>query len=199
MALQKVDNIQALNHAISQTKKPVVIGFFGDFSAISKKAKPEFEAFAKTQSDPMYCVDVMQVKNVHKSYGVTNVPTVILVENGRVLRKIHGTQNASHYQRALFPGNVSTDTKITDSKKRQKRVVVYVSDSCVWCTRVKNYLRKRQVTFREINLSQDPSAAQALRAKTGQQGVPQLDIEGQYIVGFDKSKIDRLLDLSPQG
>ncbi len=200
MSLQSITSAEALKASISSSTEPVVIGFFGDFSAASTKAKPEFESFAGDHKDhKVLYVDVATAKGAHKPYGVANVPTVVLVQGEKVLRKVQGPQTAAFYARALFPTGVSTTSATGEKKKRQKRVIVYVSDSCVWCTRVKNYLRKRQITFSEINVSRDPSAAQALRAKTGQQGVPQLDIEGTYIVGFDKTRIDQLLELTPQG
>jgi len=74
-------------------------------------------------------------------------------------------------------------------------VTVYTGASCPWCTRVKNYLRQHGVNFREIDISRDQQAAMRLVAKTGQTGVPQLDINGHYVVGFDQARIDALLGL----
>ncbi|MFO8073023.1 MAG: glutaredoxin domain-containing protein [Polyangia bacterium] len=77
-------------------------------------------------------------------------------------------------------------------------MVVYVGERCPWCNRVKSYLRKRRVRFIEVDVSKDPAAARSLMARTGQTGVPQIDIEGRYVVGFDRAKIDELLDLTPE-
>lgn len=74
-------------------------------------------------------------------------------------------------------------------------VVVYTTDVCPWCTRVKSYLRQNGVPFREINVQHDQSAARRMVERSGQQGVPQVDIDGRVVVGFDKHQIDALLGL----
>jgi len=75
------------------------------------------------------------------------------------------------------------------------QVTLYTTQSCPWCVRVKNYLRQHGVPFREVDVGRDPHAAMDLVRRTGQTGVPQLTINGTHVVGFDKTKIDRLLGL----
>ena len=79
------------------------------------------------------------------------------------------------------------------SDKREKKVVVFTSPTCSWCTRVKQYLKEKKVRFREVDVSRDRKAAEDMVRKTGQQGVPVVLINGRPVVGFDKNKIDRLL------
>ena len=81
---------------------------------------------------------------------------------------------------------------------RPHRVLVFTTPTCPWCTRVKSYLAQRRVPFREVDVSRDSSAARDLVRRTGQMGVPVVEIDGRPIVGFDKPKIDRLLGLTPQ-
>lgn len=78
---------------------------------------------------------------------------------------------------------------------RPHRVLVFTTPTCPWCTRVKQYLSRRQVRFREIDVSRDPAAARDLVRRTGQTGVPVVEIDGRPVVGFDKPKIDKLLGL----
>jgi glutaredoxin 3 len=75
------------------------------------------------------------------------------------------------------------------------RVLVFTTPTCSWCTRVKAYLRENRVQFREIDVSRDQKAADNLVRKTGQMGVPVVEIDGRPIVGFDKQRIDALLGL----
>jgi glutaredoxin 3 len=75
------------------------------------------------------------------------------------------------------------------------RVVVSSSPTCVWCTRAKTYLRSRGVTFRDVDVSRDPAAARDLVRRTGQMGVPVVEIDGRPIVGFDQARIDSALGL----
>ncbi len=75
------------------------------------------------------------------------------------------------------------------------RVLVFTTPTCPWCSRAKTYLRGRGVAFREVDVSRDPAAARELVRRTGQMGVPVVEIDGRPIVGFDQPKIDRLLGL----
>jgi len=72
---------------------------------------------------------------------------------------------------------------------------VFVTDTCPWCTKVKSYLRQNDVRYDEINVQRDESAMRKMVARSGQQGVPQIDIDGSFVVGFDKPRIDALLGL----
>jgi len=60
---------------------------------------------------------------------------------------------------------------------------------------VKDYLRDNNIAFEEKNVGEDRAAAMEMIRKSGQQGVPVIDIEGNIIVGFDKEGIDKLLGL----
>jgi glutaredoxin-like YruB-family protein len=82
--------------------------------------------------------------------------------------------------------------------QRPHRVLVFTTPTCSWCTRVKTYLAQRRVPFREIDVSKDAAAARDLVRRSGQMGVPVVEIDGRPVVGFDKSRIDRLLGLSPR-
>lgn len=76
-----------------------------------------------------------------------------------------------------------------------KKVIVFSTPTCSWCRKIKSYLKENQVKFTNIDVSKDTKAARDMVKKTGQQGVPQMWVNNVPIVGFDKSKIDRLLNL----
>lgn len=76
-----------------------------------------------------------------------------------------------------------------------KKVVVYSTDSCPWCVRAKQYLESQKIEFVEKNVAEDYDAAVEMVKKSGQQGVPVIDIEGSIIVGFNKPAIDSALGL----
>ena len=78
---------------------------------------------------------------------------------------------------------------------RPHRVIVFTTPTCPWCTRAKSYLRSRGVKFREVDVARDQAAARDLVRRTGQMGVPVVEIDGRPIVGFDQAKIDSLLGL----
>jgi glutaredoxin len=60
---------------------------------------------------------------------------------------------------------------------------------------LKEHLRKNNIRFTDIDVSKDQAKAQELVRKTGQQGVPQTDINGQYVLGFDKKRVNELLGI----
>jgi glutaredoxin-like YruB-family protein len=76
-----------------------------------------------------------------------------------------------------------------------KKVILFSSSSCPWCSRVKNYLHEKGVRVKEIKVDRDPEAAKDLVRMTGQMSVPVLIIGRATVTGFDKAKIDRLLGL----
>ena len=70
-----------------------------------------------------------------------------------------------------------------------KKVNVYSTPTCPFCIRVKQFLKESAVSFEDIDVSVDQEKAQAMIKKSGQMGVPVIDIDGTLIVGFDKEKI----------
>lgn len=74
-------------------------------------------------------------------------------------------------------------------------VKVYSTNTCHYCTLAKRYLESRGIPFENIDVSRDHEAAREMVRKTGQMGVPVLDIDGTFIVGFDRPGIDHALSL----
>ena len=77
-----------------------------------------------------------------------------------------------------------------------KSVKVYSTPSCPYCIRVKQFLDESGVEYESIDVSTDQEKAQEMMSKSGQMGVPVIDIEGEIIVGFDNNKISQALGLS---
>jgi len=73
-------------------------------------------------------------------------------------------------------------------------VTVYSTPSCGYCTLAKNYLKGKNVPFRDIDVSRDPAKADEMVKKSGQMGVPVLDIDGRILVGFNQKMIEKLLE-----
>lgn len=75
------------------------------------------------------------------------------------------------------------------------RVIVFTTPTCPWCQRAKSYLRSKSIPFKEVDVSRDQQAARDLVRRTGQLGVPVIEIDGRAVVGFDQRQVDRLLGL----
>jgi len=75
----------------------------------------------------------------------------------------------------------------------QPKVTVYSTPTCPYCTMAKRYLSERGVEYDDVNVAEDQSRALEMLTKSGQMGVPVLDIGGQVIVGFNRPAIDDAL------
>ncbi|MCD6291752.1 MAG: NrdH-redoxin [Anaerolineae bacterium] len=77
----------------------------------------------------------------------------------------------------------------------QPRVIVFTTPTCTYCNAVKRYLKRHRIRFKDVDVSRDSRAARDIVRRTGQMGVPVIDIGGKIIIGFDRPKIDKLLGL----
>lgn len=75
------------------------------------------------------------------------------------------------------------------------RVTVYSTPTCGFCTMLKRYLRQKGVHYTEKDVSKDQVSAQEMIKKSGQRGVPVIDVNGRVVVGFNKGVVNRLLGL----
>lgn len=73
------------------------------------------------------------------------------------------------------------------------KIIVYSTNSCPYCVMVKEYLKSKNIEFEDVDVSQDMNRAMEMIHKSGQQGVPVIDINGKIIVGFNKPEIDASL------
>ncbi|MEM2962010.1 MAG: glutaredoxin domain-containing protein [Candidatus Bathyarchaeia archaeon] len=73
-------------------------------------------------------------------------------------------------------------------------ILIYTTPTCPYCHAAKNFLRKLGVPFKEVDVSADPKAARDLIVKSGQMGVPVLDLDGEIIIGFDRDSIISALE-----
>lgn len=178
---------------LAQHRGTALLAFFGDFSEVSRRTQPRFDEFcAANPGLAVFVIDVGQVKGVHPQYGVTVVPTVLRLDEGQPTRMLVGECSVADYRQLLDEGPAVTGAQATTP---QRRVMVFTTPSCVWCTRVKSYLTGRGVRFIEVDVARDEKAMKQMVERSGQMGVPQLDIDGKMIVGFDKPRIDQLLGL----
>ena len=74
-------------------------------------------------------------------------------------------------------------------------VKVYSTPTCHWCAKAKGFLKQNHISFEDIDISNDENAAEVIVKKSGQMGVPVLDIDGTIIVGFDQEAIKKALGI----
>ncbi len=81
------------------------------------------------------------------------------------------------------------------ASKPQPRVIVFSTPTCTYCNAAKRYFREKGIRFNDIDVTRDPAAARDMVRRSGQQGVPVIDIGGRIVVGFNRPVIDQLLGL----
>lgn len=84
---------------------------------------------------------------------------------------------------------------MAETEKSQPKIRVFSTNSCPYCFTLKEFLKENKIEFEEIDVSRDEAAKEEMIQKSGQMGVPVVEIDGQIVVGFDKGKIIRLLDI----
>jgi len=75
----------------------------------------------------------------------------------------------------------------------EKKVKVYSTPTCPWCKKLKAYLKEKKIAYEDIDVSSNQEAAREMIKKSGQMGVPQVEIGDTVIVGFDVEAIEKAL------
>ena len=74
-----------------------------------------------------------------------------------------------------------------------KKIIIYSTPTCVYCKMAKDYFKANNFAYTEHNVAEDEAALQDMFKKSGQMGVPVIDIGGEIFVGFNKPEIVRAL------
>ena len=74
-----------------------------------------------------------------------------------------------------------------------KNVTVYTTPTCSFCHMTKAFLKSEGVDFNEVDLTKDQAKMKEVVEATGQMGVPVTQIDDEYVIGFDKATLSRLL------
>lgn len=151
------------------------------------------QALAEQPDAPVFTADVASVRDIHGEYAITSVPSLLVFEDGRLTSVIKGCHDSSYYK--AIAQNAVYQAKTRAEGKAPKKVTVYSTPSCSWCNTLKGWLRKNNIPFTDVDVSRDEQAARSLVNRTGQQGVPQTDINGQWVVGFDQNRLRQLLEI----
>ncbi len=74
-------------------------------------------------------------------------------------------------------------------------VKIYTTSTCPWCVKAKEFFKQNNVKYEEIDVQKDPKKAEEMMEKSGQMGVPVIEIDKKIIVGFDKNAIKAALKI----
>ncbi len=104
--------------------------------------------------------DVTKVRDIHVAYGVTSAPTLLIFQGKKFEKTVKGCNDGGYYK-SLFESALFS-AKAADNDKPRKRVTVYSTPTCSWCTTLKTHLKKNGVRFTDIDVSKDQKAAEAM-------------------------------------
>lgn len=191
--MKEITSYDDLEQAISRTEKSYLLLY----KSGSEKSECAFENFSKAAEQvphiQLFYTNVSKTRDIHPHYNVTTAPILLEFEKTTFKNQLKGCQTSQQYQ-ALFEEAIY-QAETSKDEKPQKRVTVYSTPTCSWCNTLKAYLKKQRIRFTDIDVSKDQRAADELVKRSGQMGVPQTDINGEIIVGFNQSRIDQLLGI----
>lgn len=75
------------------------------------------------------------------------------------------------------------------------KIKIYKTENCPYCVLAKEFLRKNKVKFEEIDVGRDHKAAMEMIEKSGQTGVPVIEIDKKIIIGFDEEELKKALSI----
>jgi len=78
------------------------------------------------------------------------------------------------------------------------KIKIYSTPSCLWCQAAKDFFKNHNIPFEDIDVSQNEQAAQEMIEKSGQMGVPVIEIDDKIIKGFDKPSLIELLGIKEE-
>ena len=74
-------------------------------------------------------------------------------------------------------------------------VKIYSTPTCPWCAKTKEFFKANKISFTDVDVSKNKKAAEEMIKKSGQMGVPVIDINGEIIVGFNQEALEKALKL----
>lgn len=71
---------------------------------------------------------------------------------------------------------------------------IYTTETCIWCKRAKEYFKEKGIKYNEFKVDSDQEKLKEMVEKSGQMGVPVIEVNGKIIVGFNQGEIEANLN-----
>ena len=195
MSMKKLKSYNELSKVLDNNDRNFLLLYKSTGSEINDCAFMNLTEISKKNIAKNLCAaDVSNVRDIHSKYNINTVPVLLEFERGNLISLYKGCNNIDFYKNVFNVKPITTDPK-SKSEKRPS-VIVYSTPTCSWCNTLKSYLRKNNIIFRDIDVSKNESEAKAMVQRSGQHGVPQSLINGEVVIGFDKNRINKLLNIN---
>lgn len=190
-------NVVKSHFELSQIIEKQEKAFLLLYNSNSEQGKCAFQSINKAidheSMSNVFVADLNEVRDIHTTYNIKSAPSLLYFEKGVFSNIFKGCHQSSYYK-SLFNNAVYT-VKNNQSGVKSKRVTVYSTPTCSWCNTLKTWLRKQGIAFIDIDISKNEQLAEELVRKSGQQGVPQTEINGEMVVGFNQNRLKELLEI----
>jgi len=191
--MHQLSSLSELTNALKKNNKIYLLIYKKGSETSECAFKNISNAIEDKQDIFVFFTDVSSTRDIHTQYNITSAPALLKFERETLKNQIKGCHDAQFYK-SFFEETVFT-LNGEHAKIIQKRVTVFSTPTCSWCNTLKNYLKDHKIQFTDIDVSKDKKAADELVKRSGQMGVPQTDIDGEIIVGFNKARINELLNI----
>lgn len=172
-------------------KGVTVVDFYADWCGPCKMLSPLMEEMSKENRDKnvqFVKINVDEESELAGMFGVMSIPTVVFFKDGKIVTQKIGVSSKEDYL-AL----VETSKKGSAAKRASgDEVIIFTTPTCPYCHMAKDYMKQKNIKYKEVDVSSDREWAIKMVKRSGQMGVPQLWIGDQTVVGYNPTQIDML-------
>jgi glutaredoxin-like YruB-family protein len=194
METTPVSSLEELKLKISNEKRSYLLIYKKGSEQSDKAYQNLIDAASDSTDIGIFTADVNKVRDIHPEYSVSSAPALLEFKGNEFRNTYKGAHDPLYYKGLI--DNAVYVAKAEKEGRKVKQVTVYTTPTCSWCTTLKSYLNKSGIRYSEVDVSKNEQAAREMVQRSGQQGVPQTLIGGEMVIGFDKAKINRLLEIT---
>ncbi len=202
---------------IKNSKKHVLIDFWAPWCAPCRMLTPLLEELSEdpevSEKIEFASINIDESQDVASELMINSIPTIILFSNevkpvwkqigysGKAdiknalllaLEKANNSNDNSNESSSSKNGSVDSNNSSSSGKK----VYVYSAPNCPYCQMAKEYLLENKIDFEDVDVSKNRQGALDMIQKSGQTGVPVIDIDGNIIIGYDLPRIRKYLGMN---
>jgi len=166
MALKEVLSFEEMQRNLTEEKKNYVLLYKKGSDTSECSYRSIEEAVNELKDINVMAADVTKVRDIHPKYNITSAPSLLVFEGKNFVKSVKGCNDKSFYK-SLFESALFT-ARVNGDEKPQKRVTVYSTPTCSWCNALKRHLDHHGIRYRDIDVSRDQKAAEAMVKKSGQ-------------------------------